>query len=430
MAIKTWVSAAQMRPETHKIQVTVGPAATDYVTATCNSKEVRVVFGAAGLTVAEAASKIGEMLTTGVPADDEYFLASGNQIGEFAGLTVTVNDDTVIVTGLEDRPHGIVFAKSGTITIVNTTVQSATGPHHADVGANWSPSGVPGDDDDIVYDRGNIDCKYAIDALGDVNSITRTNGYAGNIGLPQINKLNILAPFIEYLETHLAANETDPITVNIGTGSGTPTGFTKIAFSGNATVNVFDAPVANVTEFLAGSTTVKIVDELPFDFIGLTGGDVTVQNGRGHIAGTIGNLYMGSNGQNWVDCEASVTGDIVKQAGTLSYRSGTVTGVLFNNSGDTIIVSGTLTGIPVLRGGRLVANGTTAYPAINMYGASIVDFSQDARPKTCGTITRYSKAAKIVDPYSVVASMTTKLQGSDLTGLDVGGDGGTWTRSA
>ena len=434
MTARTWVAAVEIRSEMHKLQVTTAPVVTDSITATCNGRELKLVFGNQGLTINDAAKKIAQLLTTGMVIDDEHYCANGNQIGEFAGIKVTVNNDCVVVQGFEDRPHGMTFDKSGTIAWTTTPIQLADGPHHGDTAGNWSPSGIPGNGDDLTFDHGNIDCKYGLALEGEVATITRTNDYTGNIGLPVTNMTNPNAPFSEYLDTHLdLVNDEATITVvNLGTDVVKAVGFTHLDFNSHpATVNVINAPVTNIVQQAVPGAP-KIVNELPFDFIGCNGGDFTVKTGRGHISGLIDNLYIGIDGSNWIDCEAEVTGLTVKSGGTLLKRSGTHTGVLNSNAGTTIFESGTIVAAPVVRGGQFICNSDdpTEYPAgIKLYGDAVLDFSQDSRPKKlAGPIQRHGKNCKVRDPHKIVEDLAITQFGSDFSALAVDEDG-TWTRS-
>jgi hypothetical protein len=103
---------------------------------------------------------------------------------------------------------------SGQAILVSTEVASA-GPNHWDTAANWLPSGVPANGDDVRFELGNVDCLYGLNQSAvTLDSLHVSMRYSGQIGLPRLN-----GDYLEYRPTELAIGATE-ILIGHGDGSG------------------------------------------------------------------------------------------------------------------------------------------------------------------------------------------------------------------
>lgn len=108
------------------------------------------------------------------------------------------------------------------VTITTTTASS--GPNHWDTAANWLPSGVPANGDDVRFEIGSTDCLYGLSqAAVTLDSLWVMQGFGGAIGLPRVNE-NV---YLEYRTRELTIGITD---LRVGDGE-EGTGPRKVAIN-------------------------------------------------------------------------------------------------------------------------------------------------------------------------------------------------------
>ena len=149
--------------------------------------------------------------------------------GEFQEITWA--DITTAITGTASIP-GKPFtqtssATGGTATNTTATTTANVSPNDVNNATNWS-DGIPNAADDVVFDEGDVDALWNLDALSAITltSFTRRRGYTGTIGLPERNTDG--TEYYEYRATEFAISattmtieqrsddEADQIKVNVG----------------------------------------------------------------------------------------------------------------------------------------------------------------------------------------------------------------------
>jgi hypothetical protein len=104
---------------------------------------------------------------------------------------------------------------SGQSVSVSDEVASS-GPNHWDTAANWLPSGIPANSDDVRFEIGSVNCLYGLaQSAVTLASFHVSMRYSGQIGLPRLNS----SGYLEYRGTELAIGATS-ILIGHGDGSG------------------------------------------------------------------------------------------------------------------------------------------------------------------------------------------------------------------
>jgi len=202
MATRRWFGDAVDVSQVDTITVANTWATADTCTLTINGKDLVLTVGT-DTTTAQVALAIQEMVsnTTQTGTGNHTFSETGDNIGEFAELTATVSGSVVTLTSDKGVPFtlAVVEVTAGSGTSVEATATAATGKNFFDNADNWSGTTVPVDDDDIVFDSGDVDLKYNIDQNGvTATSITIFQSYTGKIGLPETNSDNSSLTYREY----------------------------------------------------------------------------------------------------------------------------------------------------------------------------------------------------------------------------------------
>jgi hypothetical protein len=315
---------------------------------------------------------------------------------EFA--EVTASDSTTHVTLTADT-KGKPFtqtssASGGTATFTTATTVTSSGPSHWDIAANWSPSGVPADADDVYIENNSVDILYGLNQTAiELTSLNIAASYTGKIGLPNIN-----GTYREYREKYLVIGAT---TINVGYGDGAGSGRIKINCEAEATtLNVSKTgPPAE-----QGVPALLFVGTEATNVLNVTEGNVGVAIEAGQTS-TLATVRCGF--------EQSVSSDVTLRLGsgctlTTINQSG---GALEINSafttlnkldGTTIINGvGTKTTISV-DGGSLVYNSTGTITTLTVGSGGKVDFGQDQRAKTVTNKVNLYEDSTLLDPNGVV----------------------------
>lgn len=111
---------------------------------------------------------------------------------------------------------GASLTGSGSQTFTVSAVTASSGPSHWDTAANWIPSGVPANGDDVRFEIGNSDCLYGLlQTAVTLASLHVAMSWRAKLGLPRQNP----GEYVEYRTCELTAGVTSLI-VGIGDGSG------------------------------------------------------------------------------------------------------------------------------------------------------------------------------------------------------------------
>lgn len=384
MATKQWLGSAAHVPQHDTIDVSalaVGATAT----FTINNKPITYTRVAAsddpsiGLVGAIAASSVAEARE----------------------VTATVEGTLVNIRSANGRGIPYTIAGGANATHVNVTV--ATGPNFANEPANWTDGTLPVAGDDLVFDQGDTDCLYDLDAFAGVafGSISVTD-FIGSIGLPAWN----VAGFAEYRPAFFQSDA-----VNVLVDSATVTRVKLDLGTSAAQVQVVDSPVTEIPGVLlmggAGASELSV-----------TAGSVGVGYRLTEVA-TIGtvNLLGGT-----CECGAGATvGDVVNAGGAMELL---VDAASINHSSGTTTIRGSAA-VAQLR----VAGGTVNYNSTGTLGGNTVvagqgtlDFGGDLRAKTVtNPIEVFGSRAQLLDPHQVIASLEVDLnEAADLSRLNLG----------
>lgn len=119
---------------------------------------------------------------------------------------------------------GLTGGDADSFTVSEIT--ASAGPNHWDTAANWIPSGVPVNGDDVRFELGDVECFYGLSQSAvTLDSLHVGMMYRGKIGLPRVSD----SDYIEYRTQALTIGITDlmigwgegagPSRVDINTGS-------------------------------------------------------------------------------------------------------------------------------------------------------------------------------------------------------------------
>jgi len=211
MATRYWIGDAQKVPQVDTLtpgSLSIG----ETLTVTINGKTSTHT-----ITSTTMATEVDAFVAT---------LAAITTIEEFDEITWAANSDSsaITATGPSDgAPITITTSASGGgVTFSKSTTTSPSGPHHFDEADNWSGGAVPVDDDTIVFESNDVDCKYGLSNASTTPAEIRIDAsYTGKIGLPQENANG----YAEYRERYLTLGtdgdgSASSVTVHIGRGDG------------------------------------------------------------------------------------------------------------------------------------------------------------------------------------------------------------------
>ncbi len=367
---------------------------------------------------------------------------NASEIVEFARVTAnafsgTTPLDTITLTA---DTAGMPFVVSestsgggGSMVQVNVTVSS--GPNHADTVANWEPSGLPGDEDDVLFSGTSTSCLYGLDTsdwpAGPPlwNSLTIKASYTGRIGLPEFAS----SGDYEYREDFfvIAFHTTGDEYISIGEGSGVGSGRIKLSVANMTTNMRIDVhstgsrsdttkpPVLLGTGTQSASTTLSV-----------NSGDVGVAVLFDGFA-VIDVINVESSSANVEIGAVDVTLTTINlTAGTVTTLSNVTTVTM--TAGTFVLAGSAAIGTLYVRGGICYydSDGATTTLIVVTNGA-VLNFTRDARPVTIAQLDLY-EGATVYD----TGQRTTLTNGFDTIHCGISdvtvnfGDHLTWVHSA
>jgi hypothetical protein len=298
----------------------------------------------------------------------------GKSIPQFAEITATVSGSVVTLThGTAGVPFTLAVTDSASGDAVAATATTATGRNYFSNQDNWSGNTVPVTADDVVFDTGDVDLKYGLSPAISPANLIITNGYTGEIGLPETNVDDTSKPYREYRTQYLELGATNTlITITIGDGPGSGSGRLKIDTSLTTGTQASTGTALNINGsgqraetgvpsilWLNGSST------SPANEIQITKGDLGVAFFQGEAA-NVDTFKVGYQSNQAGDV-AIVCGDGLAAVTTLTVDGGL-----------TEIASNVTTA--TMRGGELIIGGTASFTALNIDGG-------DVRYSSTGTLT-------------------------------------------
>lgn len=421
MATRRWLGRAIAVAQVDTITVANTWAQNDTVTLTINNKSIVITIGTL-VTTAQVATTIKQVINGESLTDTAAtYTAYGTAVGEFSRLTATVNSSVVSITA---NDAGVPFTLSvtestaGDGTATEATATAATGPNHWDNVDNWSGNAVPVDDDDIVFDAGDVDLLYALSTGIQPDSITVTPGYTGEIGLPEVNTDNTELPYDEYRAKYLTfATNAGATAVSIEAGSGR--------------IRIDMGDCTSVTHNIRGSGT-RAEEQVPA--ILLLGSDadtvLNVQRGDVGVAFYAGETaHLASINVGWLERQDSdsavVCGSGVDLAnaaismtgGSLQTNSATGSGTIALNGGEIELLSGAHASI-IADAGTVYYRSTGTLSAGKAGSGGVFNFTRDNRGRTVSAMELY-EGGSILDPNKTVTWST----GVDLVRCGIPADG-------
>lgn len=435
MATRTWIGNAINIFDVWTITIADTWAAADTVTITINGNDLVITVGATDTATTDVAQAILDAFNAasrldGTGTTDATSNVGGQEINEFTELAATLSGSVVTLTArTAGKPIVLTVteatAGNGTATEANAT--AATGRNFFNNADNWSDATVPVDDDDVVFDRGNVDCLYGLaQSAVTPTSLTIAAGYTGNIGLPPVNIDNSSKPYSEYRTRALTlgvSGDANNMAVNIGQGEGSGSRRLNLDFGdGQVTGNVYRTgqPIDAATPPLqiAGTHASNVWQVLRgvVGFAFLQGQSCVIATLR---MGYISNQASDAN----VRCGSGCTLAIIEKSGGILEVNSAVGTSLKNTAGDTTINgTGAVTGLSIYGGNVFYSTTGTLGGNPIVAGTGILDFSRDMRSKTVtNPIELHGDKAKFIDPYKVTGAIVIDMnQTGNLANLSLG----------
>ena len=407
MAVVRWRGDAPAIPQVGTLTPGGTVEADDLFIVTINGKSVSVEAG--GTTVADVTAALAAAL-------------EASEIPEFVEITWEDTTTEVTYTGPTDgTPVTITVSTTeagggaaDSQTFAESTVTTAEGPNHWDVGANWSGGSVPANSDDVYIEDSEVDILYGLDQ----NSVTLTSlnigmNFTGTIGLPYRNEND----YIEYRDRYLKVKAT---TVNVGYGVGQGSNLINLDQSTvQTTVNVN----GSASSFSQNRPTIQWKGTHASNVVNLSKGSFGAAVEPGETA-TISTLTVGYTDNIAGDVDATIGSGVTlttvnKSGGDLVLNCGATT--VTQTAGTLTVQAGAFTTVNV-QGGSCYYNSTGTLTTANVTGNGILDFSKDMRSKTItNAINIFGNQSQLNDPFKVTGSVVLDLeQRSTLDGLVLG----------
>lgn len=433
MATPRWLGHALDVADVWSFGVIDTWAEGDTATVTINSKDLTVTVGSTD-TPAQVALLIEAMINGAAFVENETRNETGDNLGEFSRITASASSASVTLTG-DDKgtPFTPTVSQStvgdGTLDAL-TNGTAATGKNHFDNADNWSTGSVPVDSDDVVVDEGDVSIKYGLDQNAvTLDSITITQGFEGEIGLPETNEDDTALTYREYRDQYWKTGnvaDANPTTISIGEGDGAGSGRLKIdSNTGQVTINVRNSGqraepdknaiiwkgthVDNELNVSKGDFAAAFVDGETAHFATVRVGFLDNQDGDSIV-------FLGS-GVDIANAAVSQTG------GTLSIDSATGTGTILVNGGELTVLSGAHASI-IVDSGTCFYQSTATLASTKTGDGGTMDYRRDNRPRTVSAAEIYSRSTYL-DPQRTITHTTgvdlVRCSIADVT-LDLGTD--------
>ena len=391
MATLRWIAGAKLVTDVWTLTLS-GTVTSQTYTITIGSRTITYVSGGASTVAQILAALLALWNSVSEPAPPE-----------FKELTATGGVTDIVLTGrVTGRPHVVSFTASGLATIASTNTVAASGPNFRNVGANWTGGSAPANGDTLVYDSGNVPCKYGMSAALTTLTTKIEPGYSGTIGLPDTNTDG--GAYREY-RTASYTQEGGNLTVNSPNVS-----LVRAAFGTTA----FTARVIQTGRRLDGNIPVVLfTGGAASSECNVSRGDVGLAFFAGETCTcpTIRVSYISQQASDAkVICGTGLTTTtITKSGGTLELNGNATTITQDVKGGATTIQAGAFTTINV-NGGKLAYNSTGTATTINVRNDGEVSFEGDPRGKTLtNPINVYGASAMVRDGAKSVNSGVLSL---------------------
>jgi hypothetical protein len=407
MTTKRWLGNAAATYDLWTVALS-GTVASQTYTMTINSKSITYA-ATGGDTVATILAALVAAWNATYPAPPPEFqeltAAGVGSVGSYTGMTLTQKTP--------GKPSTISVSTSGAATFTITNTTAATGPNFFDNSQNWSGGAAPVNSDTIVFDNGNVPCKYNINTSLTGITLNVYSGYSGAIGLPFINS-DTANTYVEYRTTNLTLvggtiliNSASITRCNMDFGTATAPSV-RVLNCGQRPDKL--TPVILLLGGKAGAT------------LNITKGDVGIANYQGQSANfpTINMSYAtnpASDANLYCGPGATLT-TISKNGGNLIVNSNATTITQNMAGGVTTIVDGAITTINALAG-TLNYNSAGTLGTLVVANGATATFDGDPRAvSVTNSIQLYGAKSVIADNQKRINSSTLTVQLEQLASLN------------
>jgi len=326
---------------------------------------------------------------------------------------ITWSGSTGDITGTGDTAGApflaVLSVASGTGTITDFSDTTAcTGPHHANVGVNWSSGGIPTTSDDVVIEGG-PSILYELDAITAValGRVEVRQAFVSKVGLEpsgfatSLDGETVVNTIPEYRGAYFELTA-DEIVIGEHIGPGTPSGSARICIdqkkAGASTLDVVNTGTSSVFDrpavrYLAANASADIVIRSAPSGVG-----VAVEPGE---TSTIGDVFV---------VDTSTTSNCYIGPGT------TLTQYEQSGGVSTISAAATITTLNCLGGTLRIVGYDYLITTLNVYGGDVTDTHENTAGAEWTTISMYGGALSL--PLSTAgtarAFTTANLYGGAL----------------
>lgn len=410
MATRKWKGKAKDVLQVDTVTIADTWAAADTVTFTIDGIDFVVTIGGL-ITTAQVAQTLYEAFNgastfTDTTASCSPTLAQGGAqaIPQLAEMVATVSGSVVTLTGrTAGKPVTYTVTEStagtGTATLANSV--TATGSNWWSNADNWTGDTVPVDSDTVIFDSGDVDCKYGLSTGIQPLIFKKTKGYSGKIGLPEINSDDRDNPYNEYRTKYLTFDDNSVTGVyHFEEGEGSGSQLVRIdCGAGRATWHFYGYGSRLLTSqpciLLLGTHANNEINVPQGDvgvafFDGETSTLLTVRAGSSAITGS--SLRLGDG--------VTLTGADINIGGASVYiDSATATADIDLHSGGTLYITGTGAHANIdVQHGTCHYNSSGTITTLTVRSAGKFDRSGDLRGATITNAVQLYKGANIQDP--------------------------------
>jgi len=390
MATKRWLGSAQSVRNVWTLSLS-GTVTSQNYTITINGKTLTYAAGGS-----DTATTIFDNFRT------QWASTSSPVPPEFAELS-TSGTTTLILTGkVSGRPHTVAFATDGGATATATETTAASGPNFFNVGANWSGGVAPANSDVLVFDSGNVACKYGLSTSLTGVTVQLQPGYSGQLGLPDRNTDGLA--YYEYRTQSLVLDGgtlvVDAPDVDLcRVGFGSTLAVVRVLNSGNGRDS---APAVMITGGAASSTADISRGYVGFAFYATeTANFPTVRIGYVSQQSSDARVVLG------VGCTVTT---ITKSGGVLDLYHNATTLTQDPEGGTTTLYDAVAISTVNVNGGTVNINTTGTLATINIRNDGVLNANADSRAKTVtNAINMFGPDAEIFDDSKTINSGVLSL---------------------
>ena len=414
-----WLGHAAGVAQVQRAPITAGGtwANNDTATMTINGKDVVFTL----VTEANTRSDILTNLAT---------LLNASTIPEFEEIT-WANYSNTHIQGTADTAgqpftatNSEVTAGDGTFGDFAVSTKNA-GPYSANTADNWSTGATPVNNDAVIFENSDVDCKYDLGTLSafEPASITIKQSYTGRIGLPRVNVDGGTADddkYVEYRSRYLAFA---PTAVNIGEGEGNGSGriMLEVGQSSAPAITVFNKstraetgiPCVLITGGNNDCSLIVLKGDVGLAFFGGEVADVT--------AGCKISYTDNRLGDSSVICGDGLTfGNITQSGGRIEFEDNVTALTQERDCEATVRGAATIGTLTI--DGKFYDYGTGGITTLHVYSDGDFDHSRSMDAKTITSVHLYG-TAKYRDPNGVLTETNdfdlqrTRLQAGSQPGV-------------